>query len=68
VGDQSHAAVRLHQEHALHPSGIVVAAGRVVQIVAIADECLEPWKDTGISEQEVRELYEPRITTKETTS
>jgi hypothetical protein len=48
--------------------GTLILAGDVAEIIAIADECLEPWKETGISESEVRELYEPRITTKETTS
>lgn len=42
------------------PSGLVFAAGRVVEIIGIADQCLEPWKDDGVTESEVSELFSPR--------
>jgi hypothetical protein len=71
VADRACAAVHLQtqgHEDVRFQCGTLILAGDVAEIIAIADECLEPWKDTGISESEVRELYEPRITTKETTS
>lgn len=36
-----------------------VPAGCVVQVNGIADEYLEPWKEDGVSDDEVRKLYEP---------
>jgi hypothetical protein len=33
--------------------------GEAVWIRAIADECLEPWKDTGLSQEDVDALYAP---------
>lgn len=37
-----------------------VPAGCVVQVNGIADEYLEPWKEDGVSDDEVRQLYSPR--------
>jgi hypothetical protein len=34
-------------------------AGEAVWVGGIADECLEPWKDTGLTTEEVRDLYAP---------
>jgi hypothetical protein len=50
------------------PDGTVYEPGEMILVDGLADSVLEPWKDAGITESEVRELYEPRITTKETTS
>lgn len=35
--------------------------GEVVMVCAIADECLEPWKEDedGVTDEEVRDLYAP---------
>lgn len=39
--------------------GITVLAGRNVDVIAIGDAYLEPWKEDGIREEDVRDLYEP---------
>jgi hypothetical protein len=55
---------------ATHPQrfadGTLYAPGDVIVIGAIHDSALEPWKDTGLTESEVRDLYAPNLTTKET--
>jgi hypothetical protein len=33
--------------------------GMVVTVGTINDACLEPWKDDGVTDREVRELYAP---------
>jgi hypothetical protein len=45
----------------LIPSERIVRAGDAITVVAICDECLEPWQDTGLTESEVRELFAPRL-------
>jgi hypothetical protein len=39
--------------------GLVADRGRVVFIERIQDSALEPWKDTDITDEEVRELFAP---------
>lgn len=34
-------------------------SGQAVHIDGITDECLEPWKDTGLRQEDVSELYAP---------
>jgi hypothetical protein len=46
-------------------NGAVFQPGDVVVIGAIADSALEPWKDTGLTESEVRELFAPRLSSVE---
>ena len=41
------------------PNGSVAYPGDRVIAIAIADECLEPWKEDGITSEDVRELYAP---------
>jgi hypothetical protein len=41
-------------------------AGDVVGIDGVADRALEPWKEDGVSDEEVRDLYAPKNTNKET--
>jgi hypothetical protein len=43
----------------LSPNGITARPGDRVTATAIADECLEPWRDTGLTTDEVRDLYAP---------
>jgi hypothetical protein len=51
-----------------HPNGIVSRPGDRVRSVAIVDECLEPWKEDGVTASEVRTLYTPKLVKdKETT-
>jgi hypothetical protein len=40
--------------------GITAYAGDLVAATAMADEFLEPWKEDGVSESEVRDLYRPQ--------
>jgi hypothetical protein len=45
-----------------------VKAGDSLVVVAIVDECLQPWKDDGITRKEVADLYATQPTTRETTA
>jgi hypothetical protein len=40
----------------------LIRAGRGVSVLSIADTHLEPWKEDGITDGEVRDLYEPSPT------
>lgn len=42
-------------------TGRVVPAGTSVLVIGISDETLDPWKEDGVSDAEVRELYAPQI-------
>jgi hypothetical protein len=48
-------------------NGAVYLAGATVTVLAIVDECLEPWKPDAIDEEEVSELFAPapQLTNKE---
>ena len=47
--------------------GITANAGDTATSIAIADRCLEPWKEDGVRDSEVRDLYSPNpFKTKET--
>ena len=47
--------------------GRSIPRGHTLRTVAIADEYLEPWEDSGLTEREVRELYAaPTVKTRET--
>lgn len=39
--------------------GVWYSLGDRVGVKAIVDDCLEPWKNAGVSDEEVRNLYEP---------
>jgi hypothetical protein len=39
--------------------------GAAIKVIAIQDANLEPWKDTGITESEVCELFAPRLSSVE---
>jgi hypothetical protein len=43
-------------------NGAVYLAGATVTVLAIADERLEPWKDDGVSQEEVKRLFAPQLT------
>lgn len=48
--------------------GRVVVPHEVITVTAIADEFLEPWKDTGLRDEDVIELFEaPPAPAKSTT-
>jgi hypothetical protein len=49
----------------LVPSNRIVRVGDALIVTAITDECLEPWKDTGLTTEEVSALFAPRLTTGE---
>lgn len=36
-------------------------AGQTAIVSAIHDDCLTPWRDDGVTEEEVRELYHPAL-------
>ena len=40
-------------------NGRVVPAGTSVVVIGIADETLDPWKEDGVTDGEVAELYAP---------
>jgi hypothetical protein len=40
-------------------NGSLVRPGDLLTTSAICDACLEPWKDTGLRDEDVRALYEP---------
>lgn len=44
------------------PQGLHGRPGDVMVCAGLGDEYLEPWKDTGLTDEEVRELYAPRVT------
>jgi hypothetical protein len=49
------------------PAGLIFSTGKRTvggergYVTAIADDCLEPIKDAGISDEEVRDLYAPKL-------
>lgn len=47
------------------PDGTVYLRGEAVIICGLHDSALEPWKDDGITDSEVRELFAPRLSSKE---
>lgn len=34
-----------------------VKQGEAIKVVGLTDECLEPWRDTGLKDEDVQELY-----------
>ena len=47
------------RRHMMDGHGRVCRAG-LAAVVGIPDDCLEPWKDTGLTDEEVRDLYAPK--------
>jgi hypothetical protein len=46
--------------------GVTANRGDIATVVAIRDGCLEPWKEDGVTDSEVRELYDaPPVKQKE---
>lgn len=43
-------------------SGVIGRPGDTAIVCALADHLLEPWKDTGITDEEVRDLFAPKQT------
>jgi hypothetical protein len=39
--------------------GHIYSPGELVRTVAVLDEFLEPWKEDGVTDSEVRDLYAP---------
>jgi hypothetical protein len=41
--------------------GVPYEAGDCVGVAGIVDDCLEPWKDDGVTDEEVETLYAPPL-------
>jgi hypothetical protein len=50
------------------PDGSTYIAGDLVLITGMHDSALEPWKESGVTTEEVTSLYAPQPTTRETTA
>lgn len=42
-------------------SGVTAMPGQIVRVIAIADECLEPWRDIGDGERDESERWLPPV-------